>query len=295
MDGKFVLVETEEGFPVGYLPGQIVLISTPPTASKPLDQHPAKQPAPNRPRGLYFLIDPPGHDGFSQLNLANCLPYALYYVLAEQQGKYWQSTVHGHLPPGQFNQLVTRRFSDANHWAPTELRILPCGNPVLTEYMAYPLKINPKKFLDSLAQAPVKGGLSYVLKLDGDAAGAQSFVQKDKPYQAPVGPVSVLPRQFVAHADPVPSVVDLHLDKLPKGEKMGNKDMALSHQLTYARQMIERAVAQDKKEITFIHGVGEGVLKTALEQICREHPHVASCCPANQELYGNGAMVVKLN
>ena len=89
---------------------------------------------------------------------------------------------------------------------------------------------------------------------------------------------------------PVPEY-DLHIDKiLDKYRGMSNGEI-LQFQLNFASQKLEWSIANKIPKIVFIHGVGEGVLKQELRDLCRRYPKLDPQ-DANPREYGQGATLV---
>lgn len=84
--------------------------------------------------------------------------------------------------------------------------------------------------------------------------------------------------------------VDLHISKLTKSTKgMDNYDM-LNLQLDTAKRKVEYAIHKRIPKIVFIHGVGEGVLKTELHYLLNNYP--VKHYDASYKKYGLGATEV---
>lgn len=84
--------------------------------------------------------------------------------------------------------------------------------------------------------------------------------------------------------------VDLHTEKLVKSTKgMDNFDI-LNMQLDAARYKIEYCIQKKISKIVFIHGVGEGVLKTELHYLLNKYP--VKYYDASYSQYGLGATEV---
>lgn len=85
--------------------------------------------------------------------------------------------------------------------------------------------------------------------------------------------------------------VDLHIEKLVKSFKhMTNFDI-LNLQLDTARGQLEFAIRNRIPKIVFIHGMGEGVLKTELDYLFGRYAEI-SYQDANYRKYGLGATEV---
>jgi dsDNA-specific endonuclease/ATPase MutS2 len=84
--------------------------------------------------------------------------------------------------------------------------------------------------------------------------------------------------------------VDLHINQLTKSVKrMDNYDM-LNLQLDTAKRKVEFAIQKRVSKIVFIHGVGEGVLKSELQALLNKYP--VKHYDASYKKYGLGATEV---
>ena len=84
--------------------------------------------------------------------------------------------------------------------------------------------------------------------------------------------------------------VDLHINQLVKSSKgMDNYDM-LNLQLDTAKRKLEYAISKRILKIVFIHGVGEGVLKSELVRLFQKYP--VKFYDASYKKYGLGATEV---
>ncbi|MFK5981901.1 MAG: DNA mismatch repair protein MutS [Flavobacteriaceae bacterium] len=88
-----------------------------------------------------------------------------------------------------------------------------------------------------------------------------------------------------------PMVVDLHIQQLTSSTKgMDNYDM-LTLQLDTAKRQLEFAFSKRIQRIVFIHGVGEGVLRTELEFLLKKYENI-KFYDADYQKYGVGATEV---
>lgn len=91
--------------------------------------------------------------------------------------------------------------------------------------------------------------------------------------------------------DDVVLEIDLHIEKLVKKFKHLNNFDILNIQVDTARHQLEFAIKNRIPKIVFIHGMGEGVLKTELEYLFGRYPEI-SYKDANYRKYGLGATEV---
>lgn len=88
-----------------------------------------------------------------------------------------------------------------------------------------------------------------------------------------------------------PMEVDLHIHHLvPTTKGMTNHDM-LTVQIDTAKRQLEFAIRKRVQRVVFIHGVGEGILRTELEYLFGRYDNV-SFYDANYQKYGIGATEV---
>lgn len=91
-----------------------------------------------------------------------------------------------------------------------------------------------------------------------------------------------------------PMEVDLHIHQLtPTTKGLSNHDM-LTIQLDTAKRQLEFAISKRIRRVVFIHGVGEGVLRTELEYLFGRYDNV-SYYDADYQKYGLGATEVYLH
>ena len=84
--------------------------------------------------------------------------------------------------------------------------------------------------------------------------------------------------------------VDLHINQLVKNPRgMQNHEM-LNLQLETAKRRLEFAIQKRIQRIVFIHGVGEGVLKSELQRLLNKYP--VKHYDASFKKYGLGATEV---
>ncbi|NCT18425.1 MAG: DNA mismatch repair protein MutS [Flavobacteriaceae bacterium CG_4_8_14_3_um_filter_34_10] len=85
--------------------------------------------------------------------------------------------------------------------------------------------------------------------------------------------------------------VDLHIHQLvPSTKGMDNYDM-LTLQLETAKRQLDFAVQKRIQRVVFIHGIGEGVLRTELEYLFKRYENI-KFYDADYQKYGRGATEV---
>jgi len=90
---------------------------------------------------------------------------------------------------------------------------------------------------------------------------------------------------------PREAVVDLHIGELVENYDQLENAEILRIQVNYFTRCLENAIVNNLSKVTFIHGVGTGVLKTAIKQILKDYPNV-ELRDASMAQFGYGAMDV---
>lgn len=87
-------------------------------------------------------------------------------------------------------------------------------------------------------------------------------------------------------------VVDLHIEELLKDYSGMNNAQIIAYQLNYFLYELDQAMINKFHKITFIHGVGQGVLKSAIREELKKIPFI-KYGEAPPEQYGFGATEVE--
>lgn len=88
-------------------------------------------------------------------------------------------------------------------------------------------------------------------------------------------------------------VVDLHIDELLKDPSGLSNAQIIAYQLNHFMYEMDQAIIQKLHKITFIHGVGEGILKNAIREELKKYPGVR-WAEAPPEKFGYGATEIDL-
>ncbi len=134
---------------------------------------------------------------------------------------------------------------------------------------------------------------SELIVMDGSVSKRElaqmdvSSIVSEKNYKKPGKTQRVKPKERSLPA----MEVDLHINQLlPKTRGLNNFEM-LTVQLDAAKRQLEFAISKRIQKVVFIHGVGEGVLRTELEFLFGRYDNV-KFYDADFQKYGRGATEV---
>lgn len=88
--------------------------------------------------------------------------------------------------------------------------------------------------------------------------------------------------------------VDLHIEELLENTSGMSSGEKLVHQLSVVRETMEQALSEHRMRVIFIHGVGNGKLKTELRRLLTEDYPSCEFFDANMGKYGFGATEVRI-
>jgi hypothetical protein len=89
-------------------------------------------------------------------------------------------------------------------------------------------------------------------------------------------------------------LVDLHIEALTRNHYSMSNGQMLELQLNTFLNKFEQAIASGMDEITFIHGVGNGVLRQEIQRKLSGHKNVAWFEDTQKEKFGYGATKIKI-
>lgn len=154
---------------------------------------------------------------------------------------------------------------------------------------------------------PVLNQPGFLTQLDADAtesvpASGPAMARPQPPKPTVVRPEELKAEMLKAKADlggfsveRPNAVVDLHIEALlPKGPSKRNPAELLQLQLDTFEKSLENAIASGMSDITFIHGVGSGALRTELHKRLGKHQNVRFFEDAHKQKFGYGATKVTL-
>jgi len=302
LPGNIVEIEIEDGFRIPVLRNELVTISpvegqrltreeTPKKVSEPV----VKARTAFAEKGIYLAFVPI-NDRELTLHLVNNtdwhLPFAAYM---EQEGQA-SGLAAGELKPRTSNKLTDLLAKDFEQWPVFDVQALYFkeGKGTIKPPFQKRTKCRAQSFYKRRHAAPVLGKEAYLYQLDDENSPVSSSfaggISADQLREKMLSPYS--------EPEPIPakpaSVIDLHLEKLTADASRLSNTEKLNLQITTFERQLERAIAAGMSDITFIHGAGNGVLRTELHRRLSKHQNVQFFEDAQKQKFGYGATFVKI-
>lgn len=310
-----VKVETDDGFIIDALESQLV-VSKPFFASTPIENSATQEQLNSKADDLNFDLNNnqisfyavPFEEnkiltGLVSYFLVNATQWPLYYVFGSKIGKTYQLRCSGKLEPFSPVQLSVFSREDITVVSNYVLQIIMASE----DSVLHPIS---KEF------APMIPDLNHHQK---NSQGRMAFSKKQmildlSPTEIP--DLEILKEKFKtdAHTKPVSKktvpdtkgktnkqtallynskVVDLHIEQLTDNyQEMTNTQM-LELQKSVVIKEMENALINHYKKITFIHGIGNGVLRNAVKNELLFYPDI-QIKDADYSQFGGGAIDVWL-
>ncbi|GAB3989405.1 hypothetical protein GCM10028807_14240 [Spirosoma daeguense] len=320
LPGDMIEIEIEDGFRIPVLRSELVPVS-PVEAERLLKNNPfdaQKTVAPTASKILanqgIYLAFVPVNDREYTLHLINNTDWEFPYVLGEESAADGGGVQFRGLQGGVLKAKSQQKFND--HYLHADFEKWPtfvlqglwfrAGKMTLRQPLIKRFKARATTFFKAKTTIPVLNQPGFLTQLDADNSESQlSSASTNRP--ATSKPVTLRPDELKAEmlkpknepeqvsiARPS-SVVDLHVEALlPNGA--GNRTPAdlLKLQLHTFERTIENAIASGMSDITFIHGVGSGALRTELHKRLGQHPNVKFFEDAQKQKFGYGATRVTI-
>ncbi|MBD2700345.1 Smr/MutS family protein [Spirosoma sp. BT702] len=313
-------IEIEDGFRVPVMRSELVPVS-PLEAERLLKNNPyaaQKTVAPATPsilanQGVYLAFVAVNDREYT-LHLINNTDWEFPYVVGEESAAPGGGTQFRGLQSGVLKARSQQKFND--HYLHASFEGWPtfvvqglwfrAGKSSLRQPLVKRFKARTATFFKSKTTVPVLNQPGFLTQLDADTSESDATLPNSN---RPVQPKSVTLRpdelkaemlrsksdQEPVSVDRPSAVVDLHVEALlPNG--VGNRSPAdlLKLQLTTFERTLENAIASGMNDITFIHGVGSGALRTELHKRLGQHSNVKFFEDAQKQKFGYGATKVTI-
>lgn len=290
-----VQIEIEDGFIIPALKSELVLVHETEKkyfGEKPVEEKEIDTPIPissPKDQGLYLAFLPINDQSLS-LYLINDSRQAYLAHASEVFGDNQRTLLAATLNPGEARKFDDRQLKEMDEWPAFLLRFIPIHNTLEKAIPAFErqLKMKPTQFFRHLGKAPRLDKTAYIFSLEQttkelDIRALNQELDEIQP--KPENPKTTKPARSI----------DLHIEKLatdPKG--MSNSEM-LRVQLEAFERNLDQAVASGMDEITFIHGIGNGVLRKEIHKRLSQLQNIKYFQDTQKDQWGYGATLVRIS
>ncbi|CAG4991670.1 Endonuclease MutS2 [Dyadobacter sp. CECT 9275] len=302
LPGNVVEIEIEDGFRIPVLRNEIVTIS--PVESqrlvKPFEAAKAADTV-FRPQKVFgekgiYLAFVAVNDRAVTVHLINNTDWMLPFTASSDHNQVRSGLGGGTLEPRSTQKLTELITKDFESWPVMEFTFLFYreGNYILPQPLHKRLKCRAQSFYKSKRSAPILNKDAFVYQLD-----EENLKTPEPGMKADIS--SQLRERMMEGAGTEPAriekpeeVFDLHIEKITADFSGLSKEQILKKQLAAFENSLEQAIASGMDQITFIHGLGSGMLRDELHRRLSKNQHVNYFKDAQKEKFGYGATLVKI-
>lgn len=264
----------------------------------------AKNP---EPEGVYMAFVPHEQQwvltGLLDVMLINHTNTEMLYSFTLSSDEGFENVDYGQVEA--FSKVVIESISreDLSYWTSGIVQALfiedVSKRPLIPLHAPFQVKANRFFKEGSYVSSAVLGEKAVMVRLElltslrMDQQQEQQFQKEGRLAEASVvnKPVAEKPLIDKHRTSPGEAVVDLHIAELLENiAGLSSKDM-LKIQLDYFHKTLESAMANEYDKVTFIHGVGNGVLKNAIIKALEEYEGTQNRM-ASMSKFGVGAIDV---
>ena len=293
--GGRIEVEIEDGFIIPALKSEVVLIAEAEKnyfgeqSSISREENPVLPISAPKDQGIYLAFLPINDQNLS-LYLINDskMPYLAH--VSEIFGTNSRTLFAASLQAGEAKKFDDRLLKDMDEWPSFMLRFIPIQNKLEKAIPPFEkkLKIKATQFFKHLSKAPIMGKNVYLFGLENttqelDIRSLNAELQQIQTSPAP------LPTQKPAKS------IDLHIEQLhPNPDNLSNSEK-MRIQLETFESKLNQAIASGMDEITFIHGLGNGVLRKEIHKRLSQLGNIKYFQDTQKDQWGYGATLVRIS
>jgi hypothetical protein len=297
-----VEVEIEDGFQIPFMTHELVVISSTEaeifgdrTASENLGRTEETFKKPSAEKGI-FLAFKNRTERFLDVILINNTDLEILYLFGEEQDGNFDAQQSGTLTKRNYRKIHEMNLDKFERWPALIFQMLhyKSGRQTLKEPLVKKMRFKASNFHKSKKEAPLMGEEAYTFQIDAQLKTIDP--QKLKEQLAggnTVNPAEIAEAMFAGKPSKPSGEIDLHAEIiLGNSFKQTPKNEILQKQLEAFESNLDRAILSGMDEVTFIHGVGNGVLKTEIQKRLSKSAHVKFFQDAQKGKFGYGATLV---
>jgi DNA-nicking Smr family endonuclease len=317
--GDMIEIEIEDGFRIPVMRSELVPVS-PLEAERLLKsntyapQKPTASPSTILSNQGIYLAFVPVNDREYTLHVVNNTDWEFPYVIGEESAAVGGGVQFIGLQGGVLKPKSQQKMNDMyahakfEDWPTFVVQGLwfRAGKSSVRQPLIKRFKARAATLFKNKTSIPVVNQPGFMTQLDAEnqetAPSAPSSNRPAQPRPTTIRPEELKAEMLKPKAEPSsvsverPSaVVDLHVEALlPKGASNRTPADLLKLQLDTFEKALENAIASGMSDITFIHGVGSGALRTELHKRLGQHPNVKFFEDAQKQKFGYGATKVTI-
>lgn len=288
-------VEIEDGFLIPAMKSEVVIISEVETNYFGANAGAGKEPEAPMPisapkdQGLYLAFLPINDQNLSVYLINDSHQHYLAHT-SEVFGANHRTLFAGTLNPGESKKIDNRLMKEMDEWPAFLIRFIPIQNKLEKAIPAFErqMKMKATQFFKHLSKAPILEKNAYL------------FAMEQTTKELDIRSLNAELNQISNQPDPIKAVrpprsIDLHIEQLhPDPDGLSNSEK-MRIQLEIFEKTLNQALYSGMDEITFIHGVGNGVLRKEIHKRLSQLGNIKYFQDTQKDQWGFGATLVRIS
>ena len=221
------------------------------------------------------LINPSPHKYLAYLNLEN--------------NGLKKTIFSNSIPANQWVQIDKFNLTALDKWPALHIKLLPILDDFKkdSQVISKSLKFKAKSFTRPTIKLPLVNKKGYLFELSSEekdldviALNQELNSTNDEPTMSRKRPASK---------------IDLHIEELVNSPESISNSRKLQIQLEVFEQNLNQAISSGMDEITFIHGIGNGILRKEIQKRLSEIKNIKYFKDAQKDPWGYGATLVRIS
>lgn len=296
--GGQVEIEIEDGFRIPALKSEVVVIDAaekayfdPPSGAKSYIGDTRQQAQVREKREGVFLAYVPYNDQIHDVVLINTTRKEVLYALDELQGEASKNVDAGIIHSDSHKKVAEKMIRDFEQWPALKILMVPLNKKLEGIQMPIEkrLKFKATSFFKHKGKAPLIEKEAYFFKLN----------EQETPLDVRKLNEALNPKDTAAFSikkiSRPPASIDLHIEKLTENHDLMSNGEMLQLQLEVFERKLSDAIATGMDEITFIHGIGNGVLRKEIHRYLSQMNGIKYFKDSQKTNFGYGATTVKIH
>lgn len=296
--GGQVEIEIEDGFRIPVLKSEVVVIDSaekayfdPPSGARDIIGETRQKPLVGEKKEGVFLAYVPYNDQVHDVILINTTRREVLYSLDEIQGEASKNLDAGTIHSNAHKKVAEKMIRDFEQWPTLKLLMVPLNKKLdaIQTPIEKRLKFKASSFFKQKGKAPLIDKEAYFFQLN----------EHETPLDVRKLNEALNPQDTAAYSikkisRPAASI-DLHIEKLTDSHDLMSNGEMLQLQLEVFERKLGDAVATGMDEITFIHGIGNGVLRKEIHRYLSQMNGIKYFKDSQKTNFGYGATTVKIH
>ena len=238
--------------------------------------------------GIYLAIAPDLNKGsVVHFYLVNDTSYQLFVSLNSEKNGKFKGEFADQLSPLATQKIYVASLPELENWPQFIIRIIPYtqADKPIAKVIYNKQTFRAKDFSGSRKNVPLLNQPAWVIQLDEEELKIDAQKLKESFFKV---------KEETTAIEKPSKEVDLHIEKLRSDFANLSSVEMIEYQLNYFNKIMDAAIFHKYISIIFIHGVGNGTLKTLMHKQLGKHPQVKTFMDAYKEKFGYGATEVIL-